>query len=76
MNTFHHLLVVTVLMAMAQPAMAQRYSLDDSLSPQQVYSLSLEWRPHEIGRAIQDVTDLRRHRVSACFFDSNLDFAR
>ena len=48
-------LIVASLLALSltAPAIAQRVRLDDSPSPQQMYSLDLHWRPHEIGRAIQ-----------------------
>lgn len=53
MNTFRQLLLMLLLLALALPASAQRYQLDDSLSPRQIYSLTLEWQPHEMGRAIR-----------------------
>ena len=50
--------IVTLIMTgllVALPAAAQRELLDDSLSPQRLYSLDLEWQPQEIMRTIQSM---------------------
>ncbi len=39
-------------LAAAMPAAAQRYRLDDSLSPVQTYGVSLEWSTTELRRAL------------------------
>ncbi len=53
MNMLRRLLFAVLIMSVATPVLAQRYQLDDSLSPRQIYSLTLEWQPVEMGRAIQ-----------------------
>lgn len=45
-------LLLTFTLLFALPAFAQRFELDDSPSPRQIYSLDLKWGPQEIGRAI------------------------
>jgi len=36
----------------ASNSLAQRVMLDDTLSPQQVFSLDLSWQPHDVARAL------------------------
>lgn len=44
---------LALILFVSLPAMAQREVLDDSLSPQRLYSMDVGWEPQEILRTIQ-----------------------
>jgi len=47
--------VLTGFMVCAIDASAQRVRIDDTLSPQQVYTLDLAWQANEVARAVNTV---------------------
>ncbi|MGI9341752.1 MAG: hypothetical protein ACR2QV_02815 [Gammaproteobacteria bacterium] len=52
MKAVYPTFALLLTLMLTPPAMAQRFALDDSLSPRQVYDLDLGWGPQEIMRSV------------------------